>query len=405
MPNVPVIYLDTQDFSNFGDVLRGKSDSSTEAIFTKLEALKNSGKAIFPVSMPLLGELLQYDADFRETTIKKAEAVERLCGSWALAFPSRLLGYEIAVQASSRGFLAKLPCSNLLSQDRYWYPNVTDELIGLREKMVAAFDTEVASLNLQSRAQRRLAKKARGFDPVKLARAAAPEMAAKYGLPLEAIIGSFVALLRGSITPEQASRKLFGSVAEPVKFVEVYFEKLDTDQAVLPSLMSQMGSAFEALFVELRDRALPLELDKIGRSQLEKMIVERNKTVGRAILGMVDSECEEFGIDPTLMAKLVGDEDFSNDLPACKLYGGLVEAYALQILGLSGSVAKVERSFAGDMVHALYLSHVDIWRGDRRFSTLLKGVMPHLANRVIPTIKELPVAIDAWWATQSSRIA
>jgi hypothetical protein len=401
MHSPPVVYLDTQDFSKFGDVLRGKSDGATEAIFLTLEQRKQAGDVIFAVSMPLLGELLQFDADFRETTIRKAEAVEQLCGGWALAYPSRLLAFEIAELAKQRGHLANFQSTSLLSPDRYWYPNVADELGNLRERMLATFDEEVAKLNLTSRTQRRLAKKARKFDPVQVARDAAPEMAAKFGLPVEVINGSFVAFLRGSITPEQASRRLFGAIAEPVKFVEAYFEKVETDRTLLPSWMSKIGSDFARLFVEFRDMAQPHMVDASTRNQVRAMVSDRAKSAGRSILGMVDDETEEFGIDAELLARFLSDESFFDELPACKNYGRMVTAYVLQVTGLSGSRGSVERSFGGDMVHSLYLPHVDLWRGDRRFSVLLKSAVPELAGRVVPTIKELPSAIDAWWAART----
>lgn len=49
--------------------------------------------------MPLLGELLHYDAAFRETTLCKTEAIELLCRPHAVAFPTRLVAREIAVVA------------------------------------------------------------------------------------------------------------------------------------------------------------------------------------------------------------------------------------------------------------------------------------------------------------------
>jgi hypothetical protein len=54
----PVVYLDTQDYSRFGDVLRGRADDATKALSRELERLKQDGDAIFAVSMPILGKLL-----------------------------------------------------------------------------------------------------------------------------------------------------------------------------------------------------------------------------------------------------------------------------------------------------------------------------------------------------------
>ena len=126
------------------------------------------------------------------------------------------------------------------------------------------------------------------------------------------------------------------------------------------------------------------------------MIAERIQITGRAVLGMVSDETDEFGIDAGALRVLKGCEVFADQLPACEVFGRVVTAYVLQIAGLRGSAGKIERSFGGDMVHALYLPHVDLWRGDRRFAQLVKEAAPRFGDRVISTINELPHAIDTW---------
>lgn len=396
MRSPPIIYLDTQDYSRFGDVLRGKSDGATEALFLALEQRKKAGDAIFAVSMPILGELLQYDAGYRETTIRKAEAVERLCGSWALAFPSRLVATEIADVAKSGGLLSETQDTSVLSSDRYWYPNIADAFGDIRAQMRSAIDTEIANLNLSRKMRRHLNKEAHKLDPIKAAREAAPQMAAEYGLPLEAITESIVALLRGTVTPEQASRRLFSAIAEPVKFVEAYFEKVESDRTVLPGWVSKFGANFEARFVELRDKVQPYLKYEFARSEFDTMLADWPEKLGRTVLNMGSDDTAEFGVDAALFTALAADGNVAAEVPACEIVGKVLTAYVRQIMGLQGSEAKIERSFGGDLVHALYLPHVDLWRGDRRFSTVVRDAVPQYAQRIVPTLKGLPDAIDAW---------
>jgi hypothetical protein len=397
MSSPPTVYLDTQDYSRFGDVLRGKSDSATESLFLALERRRQAGDAIFVLSMPVLGELLQYDADFRETTIRKAEAVERLCGSWALAFPPRLIAAEIAEAAKNRGLLEESQNIEVLSSDRYWYPNVAHAFGNLRAQMREAFATEVAALHLPSRALRRRAKReGKRIDLVQAAREAAPVMAAEYGLPVGAISDSLVALLSGTVTPEQASRRLFGAIAEPVKFVEMYFEKIDTDRTVLPKWISTSGTDFETRLNDLYRKVNPLlELD-FARIRFDELLVDWPEKLGATALRMAEEDIAEFGLDSTLLGTLAADSSFVDDVPACEIVGKVITAYVRQALGLEGTEGKVERSFAGDLVHALYLPHVDLWRGDRRFSALVNRAVPHYSDRIVPTLKALPHAIDTW---------
>jgi hypothetical protein len=400
MPSSPVVYLDTQDYSRFGDVLRGRSDAATEALFLDLEKRKQAGDVIFAVSMPILGELLQYDASFRETTIRKAEAVERLCGSWALAFPSRLVAAEIAELAQRQGLLSEAADTAILSSDRYWFPNIADAFGNIRAQMRDALDTEISAL--PSRELRRRAKKeARRFDLLKAAREAAPQMAAEYGLPVEAITESIVALLRGRVNSEQASRRLFSAIAEPVKFVEAYFEKVETDRSLLPSWVSKFGADFEARFVDLRNKLQPHMKYEFARSAFDTMLTEWPEKLGRPVFKMAGSDVVEFGIDSTLFTALAANEKFAAGVPACEIVGKVTTAYVRQITGLIGTEAKIERSFGGDLVHALYLPHVDLWRGDRRFSVVVRNAVPRYADRIVPTLRGLSAAIDAWHPSDS----
>ncbi|MFC7541879.1 hypothetical protein ACFQU2_23680 [Siccirubricoccus deserti] len=147
-----------------------------------LEARKRSGNVIFALSMPILGELLQYNADFRETTLKKAEAVERLCGGWALSYPSRLIAAEIAMAANRLGLLSTSVKPNVLWADRYWYPNAASTFGDLGATIKEALETEVAAL--PSRAlRRRAARQARQLDLNKTARDAAQAIAAIMEFP------------------------------------------------------------------------------------------------------------------------------------------------------------------------------------------------------------------------------
>lgn len=394
MSSPPIVYLDTQDYSRFGDVLRGKADAATEGLFNALEARKRSGDAIFAVSMPILGELLQYNADFLETTLKKAEAVERLCGSWALAYPSRLVAAEIAMAAQRLGLQPISVDTGVLSAARYWHPNATAISDDLTAAMKQALDAEVAAL--PSRALRRgAARQARKLALHKAARDAAPVLAAKYGFSAEAIIEPIVALLRGTITSDEASRRLFSHIAEPVSFVKTYFEIVESERA-LPQWMSKLGEDMQAALADCRDELRPFLVDGTSRTLIRAMFVEISRRLGRKMISLALSDTAEFGVDATLSKRFSTEPALAAEIQACEIVAAVFEAYFGQITGLCGGAeAKIEHSFGGDLMHALYLPHVDLWRGDRRFAPLLKNAVPRYASRVVSTLKELPARIDA----------
>jgi hypothetical protein len=404
MHAAPVVYLDSQDFSRFGDVLRGKSDDATEKLFLDLETRAKAGSAIFSVSMPHYSELLQYDAGHRETTIKKAEAVERLCGTWALAYPSRLIASEIGEVCRRHGLSPQSEFSSVLSAERYWYPNVASAFDDIRTMIRGAVDVEIDALQLPSRALRRKARSlAKKLDISAAAKDAAPGMAAKFGLPVSAITGSIVALLKGRATPEEASQRLFRAIAAPVTFVEAYFEKVEVDRAALPAWMRDMGLNFEKRFAELRDQLEPYRNHADTQSVFMDLLKSWPATLGKSVLAMADGELAEFGVDAAALEALTTSDDFALEVPACGIVGHVLTNYAHQVLGFAGSVAGIEHSFGGDLIHALYLTHVDLWRGDRRFAPLVIKSAPRFANRVVPKLTQLTAAIDAWHANEDTR--
>jgi len=385
------VYLDTQDFSRFGDVLRGRSDAATEKCFVNLEAIRANGDAVFAASMPLIGELLQYDASFRETTMKKAEAVERLCGAWALAYPSRLVGFEIAHAAFSRGLLPRRPDGSVISCDRYWYPNIRGTLDDVRGRFDREVREQISRSGADRATRRRVASQMKKLDYARAAREAAPDIEDQYGIPAQVVGDAIAKLLRKEISADQAATTIFESVAEPTMFVQIYFEKLENDRS-LPHWISGLGRDLEKSLLTFRDKLLPLMEAGVSLDLIRSLLNDTVK-MGSHILRLAADEGQEFGFEPSLVSRFEDDEELALSIPACATFGGLVKAYLEQILGFAGPPAKIERSVGGDLVHALYLPYVDLWRGDRRFSELVRQALPQYREKVVHRVSDLPERI------------
>lgn len=334
----PVIYLDSQDYSRFGDVLRGKSNESTEKLFRFLEDRKQAGDVIFAVSFPVLSEVLQYDSNFRETALKKAEAIERLCGGWALAFPSRLVAAEVATVAHRLNLTSELPYPAILSADRYWYPYAADCFEDLNARLQEILKNELRSFGILSRNQRRLIIKKvyrTGID--KLAESAAPAISKEYGIPIDSIIDSIVKFLRGEITAQEASRKLFSNIAEPVKFVELYFEKIASDDS-LPKWIRNVGDSVASAAIEFRDEILRFDLNK---NEMEELIKNHHDTFGQSILTLAHDSANEFQIEEFLNEKFLKNPSFITQIPSFNVIGTATATYLGQIIGIYGNKFKV----------------------------------------------------------------
>jgi hypothetical protein len=389
------VYLDSQDYSRFGDVLRGKGDAPTEKLFDDLKARRASGQAIFALSMPLIGELLQYDAQYRDTTLLKADAVEQLCGPSALAFPSRLVAREIAQVAQEVGLTPSEPLAPILNSDRYWFPNVGDQLDSFKSDLLSQAQEQVSDLPLPNRNARRAARKfVRRANFGELIRQGAPEMAEKLGLPVEAITGSLGALLRGSVNSSEASRRLFKSICDPRTFTELYFERLENDRS-LPEWMIKSGEGFTTSFARIKAAAEPLMSNDGAPNLLRKLVAEKKPEIASMVFKFAEGDLLEFGITEATASMIKGEPSLAARVQAGQTVANALEAYVLQITGVTAANASIERSFAGDMMHAFYLPYVDLWRGDRRFSDALMRSMPAHKGRIVRKLSELPAAIEA----------
>jgi hypothetical protein len=390
-----VVYLDSQDYSRFGDVLRGRGDAQSEQIYRQLLHQKASGYVVFAYSMPILGELLQYDAAYAETTHRKAEAVAELCDGWALAFPSRLVAHEIATTAHRFGWAQNGPACSILTDDGYWYPNIAELLADLKLTMRGQLSEELATYHLPTRAARQRAKTpSRKMSLSAAAKSTSKEIGEKYGFAPDLISRSIGRLLEGKITPTEASRLLFSGISNPVAFVDTYFHKYEGDKT-LPGWMSDLGSKFQTVFEQARANFAPF-LDRPEALEIFRDAFHKGRAgFGANILNMADEDLAEFGVQQVTYDRICQSPELAWEIPICKTVGVLLEAYLLQTSGIAGETAKVERSFGGDLVHAFYLNHCDLWRGDRRFSHLVRSALPEFSRKVVSVLSDLPAAIDA----------
>lgn len=390
----PVVYLDTQDFSRFGDVLRGKSNSDDEALFLELESRRIAGDVIFVASMPMLAELLQYHQGFRETTICKAQAVERLCGPWALPYPSRLIAAEIAQVAEHFEIFSGGRSIEILNNERYWYPNVADVLDGFRERIIAGIPGQIQSMGLSSRhLRRKAASMAKKLDATQAVRDAVPAMARDHDIPESTLMASLGALVAGKIDSKKASRRLFTAIAEPVKFVETYFEKIENDRS-LPLWIKRFGENVQINLQTFKSSIEPFLVNKSDFHDLKHIMRSWPDDLSATVLSMAKEDIAEFNIEPSAFEELIADSRIKQNVHSALVVGEIVPRYVEQILALSGQPAKIEHSFGGDLIHAMYLPHVDLWRADRRFSQIVKTAVPKFANRVIARRNELVQSID-----------
>jgi hypothetical protein len=396
------VYLDTQDYSRFGDVLRGKSWSDMGQVFHRLKELRRKGIARFVYSMPILSELLQYDPEHEDTTLAKARAVEELCGDSALLWLPRL----IETQAASFGRAIGLPLPEksmpCIRTRNEWFPRISSELTGIKERISEGFDGAISEFGPLNRKQRRVIEVHKGERKIAAAmRAAAPEFAEKYGISIASVVSAILPLLKGKRTAEDASRLLFGAIAKPTAFVNVYFRVQQRDKS-LPAWIRGMGEDFARHLVEFRRNAEPLLQEKQEADYLRSLLKGDISRFGRAVLGIIDTEEAEQGITAEMLETISNHPDAPQQIASCEIASAVLLGYLEQTVAVAGSAARVEGSFAGDLIHSLYIDCVHLWRGDRRFAALLKQRLPSRRDKIQPLLKDLPEQIESVAAARSA---
>ncbi|MFL6726126.1 MAG: hypothetical protein ACJ8FS_06395 [Sphingomicrobium sp.] len=392
------VYLDTQDYSRFGDVIRGQSSDEFERVFEQLKSLRDRGRARFVYSAAVVSELLQYDSEYEDTCIAKAKAIEQLCAGQVVLFPSRLVERQAADFAATQGILSIAPSWEWVRNGNEWFPRVSSELESFKDNLRQRMDDTIQQFGSLPRSVRRRLK-GQGTDRViiQAARAAVPEIASKYQLPEIAVESSIILLLKGRISADEASLRLFGAIARPTAFVHVYFKTYEGDRTAIPLWLRAAGETLQASFVQFRDQVRPLLTEEAHVKYLREVIAGDISRLGLVLLRLIDTDEAENGVTSSVLEAISAHPNAATDIPCCNLMSVILLGYIEQTVAVLGQGAKIERSFGGDLIHALYVDCVDIWRGDRRFSELLRQKLPSCRSKLQPSLLDLPDQIEKLW--------
>ena len=391
------VYLDTQDISKFGDVIRGKSQDFDENIYHKLLNYRARGDVIFPVSMVMFSELMQYSTENRDICIAKAQAMENLCGPWAVPYPGRLMAMELAELLCDNGRyrLKKKPL--YITDDRYWYPTIATYMLDdfvkkLRMRERKKID-DIPTKNfmhkrakLQKRKKLSLSEIVCHYDFVALGR--------DLGVSSNTLSDVMYKLTKRKITSRAASKRLLFEISKPEKFIEVFFDREIEGAQEVPKWMSGKGESFKSsLDSILHEIEVFSEFGEVAPAIKEYWLDEVSK-IAYTLLELGKEDLNEFiygsnDIDiSTLPSNLV------HKVRSVPLFVRANTAYVRQVFGFHGNPKNTEKSIAGDLMHLLYLNHVDLWRGDRSFSALVSGADARAGGKIVSRLRDLPERIE-----------
>jgi hypothetical protein len=304
---------------------------------------------------------------------------------------TRLAAMEVA-RVAQAGMSADRPPIQILTDDRLWFPTIADTLSDLRENMLASARESLAAI-LPDPAMRQRAELAiETADWSVHVASLAPTIADKVGLPVEAVQSAVVPYLSGQISSVEASRRMLSGISEPVVFVGMYFERWGP-VGMLPNWIRDASLAVSRYLIALRDNIAKLRVVN-DKKQVRLLISDFKPTFRQISFELARQSAAEFQLSDQSIDAIASDEALALAIPSAQIASAALEAYALQVVGVTAGGAKIEDSVGGDILHAFYLPYVDLWRGDRRFSAALRQALPAYRDRIGGPMAQLPREIE-----------
>jgi hypothetical protein len=340
-----------------------------------LKGMVELGKLQIGLSYHVVFELLQKATpQYREDRLARARLLVELCGKNAFPYPTDL----------GQG--------DKFSTEGLWIPRIELEDFEVENIVDHYADAVARQLNL-SRPQRRAFSKRRNF--VKWARADERRLrefpwSAPFG-PKFAESGEFRRYVLGEITRAEANNRLRCYLTDPVSIYNTWFDYYGLDNPIVDR-RDQMASKLTLMLSELKGMlAEQADLRAKLRSELTATGENALSAEGREALTALEREVKTFG------SELKSPEELTKNAPRWKeLFGeesGLLAAQILYAFHKDGR--DIKNSDGIDLIHAMYLPHADLWRGDKPFSTLLINNRVDFCTRIVPSLGELPGRIEA----------
>lgn len=391
----PLVYLDTQDYSRFADALVGRGDSALVGVYDQLLDLKRRGLVRFGYSAAIVSELLQYEASERELTYRKARVIQELCDGHALLYHGRLIAFEFAQVAHGAGLLSRLrgPRS-ALSTDNDWFPPFVGALKGMRERfderrksIIAEETAGVVGMNRQRR--RQLERRVQKVSYAELVRGSIDKFAAEWPISREFAERYFTGFLDGRVSEAELGRRFRQEFTMPEQYVGIYFERYSGEKDI-PAWMRDFGGKLLGSMVSYREAADLIRELPDAKTRMRRLLKASAPRLVESLSEIAASEGEEFGLTPEVVGRIRATPELLRQVPSYRMLTRWFVEYVAENSGVYENSRAPLASDGGDLMHALYMSHCDLWRSDAYFAGLMRRVVPPGMATVVQRLTELP---------------
>jgi hypothetical protein len=376
------VHLDTSDYSAMHDAPTGSPIAKTRE---KLTELVQSDRIEIGLSYHVVFEFLQKaDPEHRSNRLSRAQLLSELCGLNAFPYPTDLGG------------------GHTFSKKGLWQPRITlddheiEVVVGHFIETVQLAPETTAHIRRIATRRKYLRRWAKEY-PQRFAKLADENWPVMFGRSLieDGTFGRYVA---GEIGRDEANRKLWFFINDPSSIYELWFEQCDWDCPIIER-RDNIAAKFVTMLRELRGAMAR------ARDLRARIDIELNATGDDALSPDGRSQLLQLRRKlKTFREEISSPLQLCEDVPIWKqLFGNESALLAAEIFfAFERDKRPIKDSDGIDFVHAMYLPHSDLWRGDRAFSDLLRKHKVSLNERVVPTLLELPARIEAEAEKQSS---
>jgi hypothetical protein len=368
------LHLDTSDYAAMYLAGPGTPPARVRAA---LKELAHSGRIEIGLSYHVVFELLQKaEPRYREDRLARARLLTELCGRNAFPYPTDL-------------------GQGQFSTEGLWVPRVDLEDVEI-ERVVDYLMKGIACHPELNRRERRILSKRKNFTRWMVGNATKAKVLAQQLWPLKfgrtfVESGDLTCYLSGEMTRDDANKKLWFFITDPVSVYEVWFEQYGRDDPI-----AERRDRIVRTFVKMGEQFNTMLNDGVN---FQAKVKEAIAATGDDALTPAERETliKLRAQAKTFRTEMMSAQELYERVPVWKEYFGDQAAFvAAQILhAFLREKRAIKQSDGIDFVHAMYLPYTDLWRGDKAFSDLLTKHGVNFSERVVPTLLDLPDRIEA----------
>jgi hypothetical protein len=330
------IYLDTSDYTH----LHNGEVEAHQAVHEYLVAKIASGEVVVVLSYPVMMELFQdYDPQCWDKRLEKAKFVKKMCGNNAFRF-------WMDVQEGENAYSDSLDWHAQFEKGQASIDHIASHYTHFLVNG-GLFPKGVARKLKTTKGLKKFVKNNPSFFDLK-------QMEHKFSNRFyeKDVLRQYIL---GNMSEQEADEIFMECLNDPVLFCENYYR--------VAGLGNYFSNAFHGL-------------SKIIHELVNKIYELRQKLDG------VDGIMKHF--DSANYWK-----NMNTYFPS--FFRDILNAY---IKDHYNNQQKLQRSDMADMMHAMYLPHADIWRGDSKFSNILLRQKVQYRDRIVQKLVQLPDRID-----------